>query len=315
MSKESETPLQLQEVEFFKSNTAWSLLNFLQQKRGTNEIGNFMCSRTRIRSGRHDNNWTTPSLGVLELRARTRSGRHDNNQERNSLGVDEFWKMVDKKRHENEISIEELNYTKRALKDANNEMHHIHTIVTDKMPTQLKRRLGDQAEGCENQDSGECDIQEVFELHNNKAGQASGPEFQEKQVQKKSKRHKVSEKNEIPSSPKTSIGIDDLAKLEEQLKKQPYTEWVVGNVNITQKFRQYQWSAIDKAKKGLLKALASIIVISSPCLYPYEYFTLEEWDYITKTNLYSIGTNTIPSSISASLYEAAEECVFGQVFI
>ena|SRR6185312_6569907 len=40
-------------------------------------------------------------------------------------------------------------------------MHHIHTIVTDKMPTQLKRRLGDQAEGCENQDSGEVQIQIV----------------------------------------------------------------------------------------------------------------------------------------------------------
>ena len=85
---------------------------------------------------------------------------------------------------------------------------------------------------------------------NNKAGQGSGPEFQEKQVQKKSKskRHKANEKNEIPSSPKTSssdsyinknsvnekteevenideqVWIDDLAKLEEQLKKQPYTE-------------------------------------------------------------------------------------------
>ncbi|CAG8652491.1 4463_t:CDS:1, partial [Paraglomus occultum] len=74
------------------------------------------------------------------------------------------------------------------------------------------------------------------------------------QVPKKSKRHKANEKNEIPSSPKTSssdsyinininknsvvvdekteevenideqVGIDDLAKLEEQLKKQPYTE-------------------------------------------------------------------------------------------
>ncbi|CAG8635493.1 9027_t:CDS:2, partial [Paraglomus occultum] len=121
-------------------------------------------------------------------------------QEKNSLGVEEFWNMVYKKRHENEIIISELNYTKRALKDANNEMHQVHTIMADKMPTHLKRRLGDQAEGCENQDSGECDIQEVFELHNNKAGQGSGPEFQEKQVPKKSKRHKANEKNEIPST-------------------------------------------------------------------------------------------------------------------
>ena len=63
------------------------------------------------------------------------------------------------------------------------------------------------------------------------------------------------------------------------------------------------------------RTLASIIVISSPCPYPYEYLTLEEWDYITKTNPYSIEKNMkniIPLSISASLYEAAEECVFGR---
>ncbi|CAI2186703.1 11815_t:CDS:10, partial [Funneliformis geosporum] len=179
------------------------------------------------------------------------------------------------------------------------------------------------------------------ELH--KAGQPlKSPGFKKS---RKSKRRKVStKKSEIPLSSKTSssdvytnensefisasstenideqVEIDDITKIEEQLKKQPYTEWIVRNINITQKFRQYQWSVIDKAKKGLLKwdntyeilALASIIVISSPCPYPYEYFTLEEWDYITKTNPYSIEKNTIPSTISASLYEAAEECVFGR---
>ncbi|KAF0399402.1 hypothetical protein F8M41_009705 [Gigaspora margarita] len=87
------------------------------------------------------------------------------------------------------------------------------------------------------------------------------------------------------------VEIDDITKIEEQLKKQPHTEWIVGSINITQKFRQYQLSAIDKAKKG---ALASVIVISSPCPYPYKYFTLEEWDYITKANPYSIKKNTIP---------------------
>ncbi|CAG8512968.1 46250_t:CDS:2, partial [Gigaspora margarita] len=169
------------------------------------------------------------------------------------------------------------------------------------------------------------------ELH--KAGQplkSPGFEFQEKQApERKSKRHKFSTKKKASSSDvytnenlefiSTSstenideqVEIDDITKIEEQLKKQPRTEWIVGSINITQKFRQYQLSAIDKAKKGLLKALASVIVISSPCPYPYEYFTLEEWDYITKANPYSIKKNTIPQSISASLYEAAEECVFG----
>ncbi|GES89089.1 hypothetical protein GLOIN_2v1700036 [Rhizophagus clarus] len=138
------------------------------------------------------------------------------------------------------------------------------------------------------------------ELH--KVGQPlKSPGFEFQAPVRRSKRRKVSTKKiELPLSSKTSssdsasstenideqVEIDDITKIEEQLKKQPHTEWIVRNINITQKFRQYQWSAIDKAKKGLLKWGNT-----------YEIF---------------IEKNTIPSSISASLYEAAEECVFGR---
>ncbi|GBB86231.1 hypothetical protein RclHR1_12670004 [Rhizophagus clarus] len=105
------------------------------------------------------------------------------------------------------------------------------------------------------------------ELH--KVGQPlKSPGFEFQAPVRRSKRRKVSTKKiELPLSSKTSssdsasstenideqVEIDDITKIEEQLKKQPHTEWIVRNINITQKFRQYQWSAIDKAKKGLLK--------------------------------------------------------------
>ncbi|CAG8629809.1 12175_t:CDS:2, partial [Ambispora gerdemannii] len=66
--------------------------------------------------------------------------------ERTSLSVDDFWRMIDKKRHQDEIDLEELDYTKRALKDTNNETHHIRAITTNKTTRLLKHGLEDQAE-------------------------------------------------------------------------------------------------------------------------------------------------------------------------
>ncbi|CAG8679818.1 3865_t:CDS:2, partial [Scutellospora calospora] len=115
------------------------------------------------------------------------------------------------------------------------------------------------------------------------------------------------------------VKIDDIAKIEEQLKKKLRNEWYVGNINITKKFRQYQLHSIDKAKKGLkwndtyeILALASIIVLSSPCPYPYEYFTFNEWNLITETNPYKIDGTVIPPSVSTSLHEAAKNVMLGK---
>ncbi|CAG8800270.1 21929_t:CDS:10, partial [Cetraspora pellucida] len=137
------------------------------------------------------------------------------------------------------------------------------------------------------------------------------------------------ENSEFSSTPLTnstideadeSVKINDIAKIEEQLKKVSRTEWRVGNINITQRFRQYQLSVVNKVKKGLLKwddtyeilALASIIVLSSPCPYPYEYFTFNEWSLITETNPYKIEETIIPPSVSANLHEAAKKVVIGK---
>ncbi|RIB28394.1 hypothetical protein C2G38_2158047 [Gigaspora rosea] len=245
-----------------------------------------------------------------------------NNHEQNHCQVDYYESVFDSSEEDDDCDgykAEDDNCNKD-----NNDHEESDKIDDFIMPIQLKWKNPELENSMvldavnENSSSNYTDT----ELH--KAEQplkSPGFEFQEKQVpERKSKRHKVSnKKSEIALSSKASssdiytnensefistsstenieqVEIDDITKIEEQLKEEPRTEWIVGSINITQKFRQYQLSAIDKAKKGLLKwdntyeilALASIIVISSPCPYPYEYFTLEEWDYITKANPYSI---------------------------
>ncbi|KAF0395035.1 hypothetical protein F8M41_010314 [Gigaspora margarita] len=96
----------------------------------------------------------------------------------------------------------------------------------------------------------------------------------------------------------------DLMSIKKQLEMVPLIEWKVGNINITQKFRQYQRSVIDKAMNYGLKAFASIIVLSWSCPYS-KFFTNREWDEITQTNPYVIQYPVIPSQISTVLREVA----------
>ncbi|CAJ0756924.1 6338_t:CDS:2, partial [Entrophospora sp. SA101] len=96
----------------------------------------------------------------------------------------------------------------------------------------------------------------------------------------------------------------DLASIRKQLEMEPLIEWEIGNINITQKFREYQRSVIDKTMKYGLKALALVIVLSWPCLYS-KFFTNREWDQIIQTNPYVIQYPIIPSSTSNILREAA----------
>ncbi|RIB11463.1 hypothetical protein C2G38_106317 [Gigaspora rosea] len=98
-------------------------------------------------------------------------------------------------------------------------------------------------------------------------------------------------------------------------------KWEVGNINITDRFREYQKDVLKKAERGLcyentyeLLALSSIIVICWPC--PYHIFTNQEWAEIIKTNPYTIETPSLPQEISASLHEAScENFISEEVFM
>ncbi|CAG8768741.1 9675_t:CDS:2 [Dentiscutata erythropus] len=111
----------------------------------------------------------------------------------------------------------------------------------------------------------------------------------------------------------------DLMSIKKQLEMVPLIEWKVGDINVTQKFRQYQRSVIDKAMNYGLKwddsyeilAFASIIVLSWPCPYS-KFFTNREWDQITQTNPYVIQYPVIPSQTSTVLREVAMKHLMGK---
>ncbi|CAG8616961.1 2448_t:CDS:2 [Ambispora gerdemannii] len=103
----------------------------------------------------------------------------------------------------------------------------------------------------------------------------------------------------------------DLSSVAEELRREQITEWVIGEINITQRFRKYQMDVLEKAQiNGLAHdniyetlALSSIIVLSDPC--PYPIFTSEEWDKIIKMNPYKIQNHPIPPEIGSLLHQAS----------
>ncbi|RUS29466.1 hypothetical protein BC938DRAFT_480633 [Jimgerdemannia flammicorona] len=109
----------------------------------------------------------------------------------------------------------------------------------------------------------------------------------------------------------------DLEKIRAQLKMEPLSEWKVGTINVTQRFRQFQKRTIDKAfNTGLtwndtyeILALASILVLCTPC--PYPNFTKMEWHEITACNPYATQRPVLPSPVSATLQEATRKHVMG----
>ncbi|RIA88826.1 hypothetical protein C1645_851987 [Glomus cerebriforme] len=87
-------------------------------------------------------------------------------------------------------------------------------------------------------------------------------------------------------------------------------KWVVGTINVSKRFREYQMKALEKAKTEGLKyddiyeilALSSIMVFHWPC--PYPSFTIKEWEEIMSTNPYKIQESPLPQEILLRLREA-----------
>ncbi|RIA97624.1 hypothetical protein C1645_871261 [Glomus cerebriforme] len=114
----------------------------------------------------------------------------------------------------------------------------------------------------------------------------------------------------------------DLPDISLEFQRKPTVKWEVGDINITNRFREYQKDVLRKAERGglyykdiyELLALSSIIVICWPC--PYRIFTNQEWLEIIKTNPYTNENTSFSQEISASLHEASCENFIGEeVFI
>ncbi|CAJ0754356.1 24472_t:CDS:2, partial [Entrophospora sp. SA101] len=96
--------------------------------------------------------------------------------------------------------------------------------------------------------------------------------------------------------------------------------WYVEGINVSEKFREYQLDALKMAKEKNLTwnsiyeilALSSIIVLSSPCPYPHNCFTIEEWDQIINNNPYQININFIQKEISHNLNEMVKNFMFNK---
>ncbi|PKY33169.1 hypothetical protein RhiirB3_532365 [Rhizophagus irregularis] len=110
----------------------------------------------------------------------------------------------------------------------------------------------------------------------------------------------------------------DLSDISLEFQREPTVKWEVGDINITDRFREYQKDVLRKAERGglyykdiyELLALSSIIVICWPC--PYRIFTNQEWVQIIKTNPYTNENPSFPQEISASLHEASCENFIGE---
>ncbi|GES94274.1 hypothetical protein GLOIN_2v1700036 [Rhizophagus clarus] len=102
----------------------------------------------------------------------------------------------------------------------------------------------------------------------------------------------------------------DFTNLEKDLSRELTNEWVVGTINVSKRFREYQMKALEKAKTEGLKyddtyeilALSLIMVFHWPC--PYPSFTIEEWEEIMSTNPYKIQESPLPQEILLRLREA-----------
>ncbi|CAG8792303.1 3924_t:CDS:2, partial [Dentiscutata erythropus] len=95
--------------------------------------------------------------------------------------------------------------------------------------------------------------------------------------------------------------------------------WEVDNINVTDRFRDYQKNILRKAEREGLNyeniyeslALSSIIVLSWPCPYP-KIFTNQEWAEIIKSNPYTIKNSPLSKEVSTSLHEATCNSFIGE---
>ncbi|CAG8635418.1 9950_t:CDS:10, partial [Acaulospora morrowiae] len=112
----------------------------------------------------------------------------------------------------------------------------------------------------------------------------------------------------------------DFTDIERVLQLEPINEWVVDNINVSQRFRQYQIEVLEKAKTNGLKwndfyeimALSSVIVLSSPCPYPAPIFTSREWQKIIRENPYAITDPVLPADVLSSLRSASVDRLKGK---
>ncbi|CAG8545342.1 7541_t:CDS:10, partial [Acaulospora morrowiae] len=112
----------------------------------------------------------------------------------------------------------------------------------------------------------------------------------------------------------------DFTVIEKELQQEPTNDWIVGSINVSQRFRQYQIGVLEKAKTNGLKwsdfyeilALSSIIAFSSSCPYPASIFTNREWQNITCENPYVVTDPVLPTEVMSSLRNASADCLEGK---
>ncbi|GBC15880.2 hypothetical protein GLOIN_2v1140040 [Rhizophagus irregularis DAOM 181602=DAOM 197198] len=140
-------------------------------------------------------------------------------------------------------------------------------------------------------------VDEFEEFNTEKSGGVDSSNYSEK-----AKTFNVSFDEYVDSA----INIQD-----EKLQHEPAVKWEVGDINVTDRFRNYQKDVLRKAEREGLDyeniyeslALSSIMVLRWPCPYP-EIFTNREWAEITKLNPYTVKNSPLPQEISTSLHEA-----------
>ncbi|GBB93117.1 hypothetical protein RclHR1_21100001 [Rhizophagus clarus] len=85
--------------------------------------------------------------------------------------------------------------------------------------------------------------------------------------------------------------------------------WKVNNINITDRFYEYQFKVLKKAETEKLKDMYEILSLSSIIvlrpLSPYPIFTNKEWEEIIGTNPYTIQEPLFAQEISSSIRAAS----------
>ncbi|CAG8698444.1 11206_t:CDS:10, partial [Acaulospora morrowiae] len=116
--------------------------------------------------------------------------------------------------------------------------------------------------------------------------------------------------------------VSKLDELKKQLKSQSRNEWIVGTINVSRKFKEYQLKLIENimenVREGIkitwdnkydILALASIIVLIKPC--PYSTFTPDEWKQVVNTNPYAVKEPIWTKPFASSLIEACINIAMG----
>ncbi|CAG8676227.1 5855_t:CDS:2 [Funneliformis caledonium] len=96
-------------------------------------------------------------------------------------------------------------------------------------------------------------------------------------------------------------------------------QWKVGNIDVTEKFRQYQHNLLHDVKYGIkvltwkdifdVLALGSIIVLDWPC--PYNVFSSDEWLAITNNNPFKLTEPVLNNNLTSLLYDATSKASLG----